>query len=144
MIKISKEKHNELMSVVFDEDSMSRMFMWLDGKIGKLNNSMEVEKELIRIYLTLPDGKSTKALVYQLLVLNGVIDDGVYSKDACNNHGKCAWLKYYRNENPSIDIRLICWNLNVCLLFPDLNIQTPLALTTKEYVELDDSILKKK
>lgn len=144
MIKIAKDKHNELMSVRFDEDLMARMFLWLDEKIGKLKNSMEVEKELIRIYLNLPDGKATKALVYQLLVLNGVIDDGIYSKDSCNHKKECSWIKYYKNENPDIDIRLICWNLNVCLLFPDLHIKTPLALTTKEYVELDDSILKKK
>ena len=144
MIKIAKDKHNELMSARFDEDSMARMFLWLDEKIGKLKNSMEVEKELIRIYLNLPDGKATKALVYQLLVLNGVIDDGIHSKDSCNHKKECSWIKYYKNENPDIDIRLICWNLNVCLLFPDLHIKTPLALTTKEYVELDDSILKKK
>jgi hypothetical protein len=144
MIKIPKEQHNKMMQTVFSQESLAKIYDWIDPKITGLKNDAEMEKALIRMYLGLADGKLTKIFIYQILVLNGIIGDDVHDKSVCSYKSECPLIKAIKEEYPEIDTMQICWNLNVCLLVPGMQLQPPFKTTEKEELLLDDSVLKKK
>lgn len=142
MIKIPKDKHNEMMSKIFVQNEIDAMLAWLDPKISGRSSHLDMWKTLVKLYLGLPEGKITKILLYQILVINGIIDDGIHNRRFCSNKKNCPIVNEMMSKHKDIFVNDVCENLNLCLLIPYLQIMPPFNLITTDYVELDDSIIK--
>lgn len=146
MIKIPKDIHNSYMAQKFTDDELLKIYNWIDKPLTQASNksNSDIIRFLVSIYLQAPKASLTKAFVYQMIVLNGIIDDGIHDKNFCNQVSKCDTLKYCMKEYETDDRQMICWNLKLCCLVPGINIFPPFESTKMDFVELDDGILKKK
>ena len=141
-MKISKQKHNEMMSTVIPPEKLDKIIQWLDEKITDIDSHSKMWINLVDVYLKIPEGKLTKAFLHQILTLNGIIDDGVHDKSFCSIRDSCKLLAEKKKEYNTENNDLICHNFNICLMIPYFQINPPFSLTEKEYVELDEKVAK--
>lgn len=98
---------------------------WLEDKSeNKLTEDELCWKWLVTMFRDLSDGKKTKVFVYQVLVLNDIVNDGLNNKQHCPKRLRgCPierrWLKKLGREWQDTDIQNICGNLAICLRLPD-------------------------
>lgn len=146
-VKIDKQIHDKYMATEYTEDELYQLHSWYDKIISKAaneNGHFGIVKALINVYMKTPDDKKAKAFIYQTLVLNGIINDGVHDKMYCTNKTDCNILQRAMKEYNVDDRAVICKNLNICPMCPGFIIGLPpYEPTNKEYVELDLSPLNK-
>jgi len=164
-MKIPIEKHKQYLSVEIDADKeLPKIIAWLDKKItekrnmwlenanpNKMTEDFFLWKFLVTTFNELPDGKKTKAFIYQMLVLNDIINDGQNNKSTCwiRNKHCCIqerWIDKLDHTWNAEDTRDICGNLAICPRLPDVKLfpfchNFPETLTE---VNLDDRILNVK
>lgn len=164
-MKIPIEKHKQYLSVKIDIDKeFPKIISWIDKEItekyniwlnntnpNKMTEDFFIWHFLVTTFYKLPKGKKTKAFVYQTLVLNDIINDGVNNKNNCwlRNKGcitQKRWIEKLDHTWNEDDIRNICGNLAICLRIPDRKCfpfycEFPETLTE---VNLDDRILNVK
>lgn len=164
-MKIPIKKHKQYLSVEIDADKeLPKIIAWLDKKItekrniwlenanpNKMTEDFFLWKFLVTTFNELPDGKKTKAFIYQMLVLNDIVNDGQNNKSSCwirNKHcyTQERWIDKLDHTWNADDTRDICGNLAICLRLPDVKLfpfchNFPETLTE---VNLDDRILNVK
>lgn len=128
---ISKSDHVKHMSQQFSPDELTKIMVWIDPIISEPQFDSGVENVLVDLFKKMPANKKTKSFIYQILVLNGIISDGIHDKDYCNQSKHCTILKYAKEEYNIDDKKLLCNNLKICLLIPGLNISPPFDSTTE-------------
>lgn len=138
MIKIPQKKHNEMMAKTFTQEELEKILPFIDEQITGLETNLDVWKRLISMYIKIPEGRLSKIYIYQVMALNGIIDEDRYNKSMCNQKLNCSIL----NENAGIETRKICNNLSKCLFLPYFQLEPPFLPTNKEFVEIDEAILK--
>jgi len=162
MMKIPVEKHIKFCNTEFTEFELLKIIEFVDSKYTELYSKNRIKDEsmeedsliwemLVRAFLTLHDAKKTKAFIYQMLVVNGMVDDGLEYKFACGKRarGECLILnnklKALGREWERDDYSNICCNLGICTILPEKGWfnMSRLSPDLKE-VELDDSIILKK
>lgn len=146
-INIDKETHNAYMATEYTEDELLKLHRWYDRILTETANDgghFGVIKMLINRFMGTPDGKKAKAFIYQTLVLNSIIDDGVHSKRYCNNKKDCKILKRAKDQYKTDDTDMLCLNMNICPLCPGFIVGLPpYNPTNQDYLVLDLSILNK-
>lgn len=143
------EKELPLIIDWMDKEWRAIYLPWLsDTKENKFTEDELRWKWLISMFEKLPDGKKTKAFVYQLLVLNDLANDGLNGKHSCWRRGKnCViverLLEKLDRKWIESDMQNICGNMGICLRLPspkefpfDLNFPENLRVIT-----IDDRIL---
>ena len=164
-MKIPIEKHKRYLSVKIDpETELMKIVTWLDKRMtekvnawaentnpNKMTEDFFIWKFLVTTFNQLPDGKKTKAFVYQILVLNDIVNDGKNNKrdcwlrnNGCNNQNR--WLEKIDHEWNDDDTRDICGNLAICIRLPDKKL-FPFELDFDQEIKevnLDDRILNVK
>lgn len=164
-MKIQIKKHKQYLSVEIDADKeLPKIIAWLDKQItekrnmwlenanpNKMTEDFFLWKFLVTTFNELPDGKKTKAFIYQMLVLNDIVNDGQNNKSSCwirNKHcyTQERWIDKLDHTWSAEDTRDICGNLAICLRLPDVKLfpfchNFPETLTE---VSLDDRILNVK
>lgn len=131
IVTISKSDHIKHMVQEFSPDELIKIIAWIDPIISKPQSDIGLEGVLVDLFKKIPANKKTKSFVYQILVLNGIINDGIHDKDYCNQSKHCRTLKYAKEEYNIDDKRLLCNNLKICLLIPGINIDPPFDSTTE-------------
>lgn len=164
-MKIPIQKHKQYLSVEIDPDKeLPKIIAWLDKKITEKRNIWEENTDqnkmtedffiwrfLVTTFNEIPDGKKTKAFIYQMLVLNDIVNDGQNNKNICwiRNNGcftQERWINKLDHTWNAEDTRDICGNLAICLRMPDSKL-FPFYLNFPETlteVNLDDRILNVK
>ena len=164
-MKIPIKKHKQYLSVEIDpETELMKIITWLDKRMtekrnmwlenanpNKMTEDFFLWKFLVTTFNELPDGKKTKAFIYQMLVLNDIVNDGQNNKSTCwirNKHcyTQKRWIDKLDNTWNAEYTRDICGNLAICLRLPDVKLfpfchNFPETLTE---VNLDDRILNVK
>lgn len=141
----------------FINDRAKEMFHKIEMGEIKLSQDNAIWKLLVELYDGLSDGKKTKVFIYQIMVLNGIIDDGVNGKETCNAliRRNCNTRMYYFANTGDGDTYLepkkdtwskkyfenICCNMSLCLRIPYSKLFTDINPETK-FLELDDRILR--
>lgn len=147
--KIDLEKDFPKIIDWIDKEWRDIYLPWLDDKSkNRLTEDEVCWKWMVSMFKKIPDGKKTKAFVYQMMVLNDIVNDGVNGKKDCwIRHHKCEiekrWLAKLGREWVETDLQNICGNLAICIRLPDpglypFNLEFPEKL--KEIV-IDDRIL---
>jgi hypothetical protein len=132
-----------------DKEWRSIYLPWLENKSQNKYSEDEIRwKWLITMFDKLPDGKKTKAFVYQLMVLNDLANDGTNVKAHCWRRNKdCVivqrLLERMGRDWKESDMQNICGNMGVCLRLPDtkmfpFSLELPENLTV---ITIDDRIL---
>lgn len=164
-MKIPIQKHKQYLSVEIDPDKeLPKIIAWLDKQITEKRNIWEENTDqnkmtedffiwrfLVTTFNEIHDGKKTKAFIYQMLVLNDIVNDGQNNKNICwiRNNGcftQERWIKKLDHTWNAEDTRDICGNLAICLRMPDSKL-FPFYLNFPETlteVNLDDRILNVK
>lgn len=145
MIKIPKHVHDSYMTREFTDDEYLKIYRWIDPIITPLFEKSldEIIRGLISLFLRLSNSSITKIFMYQLLVLNGIIYDGVHDKRHCSIRSTCKILKENMEKYNTKDPNDICWNIKICLLVPGMNIYPPFGKTEMDFVLLDNGKKKK-
>lgn len=161
-MKISKKMHLHYMQMKFTLEEYEKILIYLDKNVfdGHLLENKQTDAQiwagLVLEFNKIPHGKKTKAYIYQMLVVNGIVDDVQNNKDYCyeymprfkrtEDRTRCPRVNKYLSARgrkwESDDFNNICSNMQVCLRYPipeyfvfDLN---------KEEYSLDDRIIQTK
>jgi hypothetical protein len=161
-MKVTIQKHKQYLTTEINPDTeLIKIFNWMDKEWhaiylpwledkskNKLTEDGITWKWLVTMFNKLPDGKKTKAFIYQTMVLNNIVNDGINGKEHCwyREHGcniKACWIKKLNRDWETSDVQNICGNLAICIRLPDpkffpFNLDFPENL--KEVV-VDDRIL---
>ena len=94
MIKIPKQKHNEMMSKEFTQEELDKIIPFVDKQITGIETNLEMWKKLISMFINIPPDKITRTYVYQIMVFNGIVNEERYYKGFCNRKPICGILKH--------------------------------------------------
>lgn len=164
-MKVSIQQHRNYLATQFDQATeLPKILNWTDREWSELylpwlkdtspNKMTEDElcwKWLVTMFVKLPDGKKTKAYVYQMMVLNDLANDGLNGKKHCwRRHRDCIteqrWLERLSRDWQESDLQNLCGNLAICIRQPDPKL-FPFDLNFSESlreITIDDRILKRK
>lgn len=133
-----------------DKEWLALYLPWLDKPDPKESEDFLIWRWMITMFKSLPNGKKTKAFVYQMLVMNDLAPDGVHGKDACPlMYGRCPivkwWLDKLSRPWQEKDRDNICGNLGICILMPYLS---PYKFSidkidSRKEIVIDDRILQR-
>lgn len=152
-MKIPISQHLRYMRVEYSQQDINGIVKFLDKNIfpTREETDQQLWYNFCYYFKKLPEGKKTKAFLYQLMVVNGLTTDPLNSKKdnklICRNIGKCQIAQDFmkrlgRNWEPE-DFQNICSNLAICLILPSPEqfcLEYEESLTE---ILLDDSILGK-
>lgn len=164
-MKITIQQHKDYLTTTFDaETELPKIVAWMDAEWRNLylewlaNSSSKKQTEdelywkwLVGMFVKLPAGKKTTAFVYQMLVLNGLANDGLNGKETCwRRNNDCPivkrWLGIYDRWWQPSDLQNLCGNLAICTRIPDHKYY-PFCLdfpADLQYITIDDRILTAK
>lgn len=125
MIKISNTTHNQWLSTKFSPEELEKIHTWFDPILTKLMNNdnlslVQLRNEFVALFDKVPNKSLTKIFLYQILVANGIVNDGIHSKVACSLKPGCPFLAYYKELYGVNDSNPICFNLKLCLFVPGI------------------------
>lgn len=158
-MKISVQQHKRYLATTFSKSERSKIEDWIDERWREFQEKnaessaspdMLTWRWLLETFIDIPDGKLTKAFMYQMLVLNDVVNDGTNRKSECPVRRTCkivdAMLEKLDRSWQDSDFQNICSNMGICLRTPDpdlypFSLEMPSGI--KEFV-IDDRILSMK
>lgn len=147
------EQHIKYMQVTYSDKDIKAIGKFLDDNIfpTREESDQQLWYNLCYYFKKVPEGKKTKAFLYQLMVVNGLTTDPLNSKKdnklICRNVGECnivkSFMKKLDRQWEADDFQNICSNLAICIVLPS---PEQFCLEYEESLReimLDDSILGK-
>lgn len=140
---ITQEFHNNAMLTTFSDDEAIKIINFIDKVISRhQSNVNDLSQCLVDLFKSIPEDKKTKIFLYQILVINGLIDDGINNKNKlCPHwHTNCMIRDDMKHRFGKLATRQnVCHNINVCILIPYMQVSPPFYKTTKEKLYLEEN-----
>lgn len=140
---ITEKFHNNAMLTTFSDDEALKIITFVDKIISQHQRSAnDLSQCLVDLFRSIPSNKKTKIFLYQMIVINGLIDDGINTKEKlCPDwNASCSIRRYMEDKFGELATRQnVCNNINVCILIPCMQVYPPFYKTIKNELYLEEN-----